>query len=321
MRRYWPILGILWPIFFALLLATLIEQALLPNLLFVGRYEVDLVGLLVRLGALCSLLAAALLALFRWIDRRMAQRIAQVRTQIEASSIEERGRFLRRLDHELKNPLMIMRLAVTNLQSGAELASDSSYFPANAAQAASLTRLAHQSQRLQKLVQGLRQLAELGEHELECHEVALPEVLEEAIALACPAQCSQSVTLTVPQLPWVVGAVWGDWDLLVMAFHNLLDNALKFSQNGGQVEVRASEDGAMAVVEVADAGRGIAPEELPHIFEELYRGENGRSVVGSGLGLALVQRIVDLHDGQIRVRSRLGQGTAVMVRLPLAKEI
>ena len=121
-------------------------------------------------------------------------------------------------------------------------------------------------------------------------------------------------------MPWPVAPVSGDHDLLVLAFRNLLDNALKFTRVSDQIEVRATEDGRMAVVEVADTGPGIPSEDLPHIFEELYRGHNAQDIPGSGLGLALVQRIVELHGGEISVRSREGQGTVVTVRLPLAPE-
>ena len=98
-----------------------------------------------------------------------------------------------------------------------------------------------------------------------------------------------------------------------------MENALKFTAADDQVEVRATDDGRQAVVEVADTGPGIAPDELPHIFDELFRGQNARELPGSGLGLALVKRIVSLHGGRIDVRSRIDQGTVVRVSLPLAE--
>jgi signal transduction histidine kinase len=85
--------------------------------------------------------------------------------------------------------------------------------------------------------------------------------------------------------------------------------------------VRALEDGQAIVIEVADSGVGIPPEDLSKIFEELYRGSNARSTEGSGLGLALVSRIVALHNGKIFVRSSQiePRGTVFTVRLPVAK--
>src|SRR5262249_10324538 len=98
---------------------------------------------------------------------------------------------------------------------------------------------------------------------------------------------------------------------------NLLDNAIKFGRAGDRVELRASEDGATVVVEVADTGPGIPETDLPHVWEELYRGQGARAVPGSGLGLALVHAIIQRHGGQVSVRSRAGQGTVFTVRLPL----
>ena len=86
----------------------------------------------------------------------------------------------------------------------------------------------------------------------------------------------------------------------------------------GAIEVRAFEDGRRVVVEVADTGPGIPEGNLPHVFEELYRGENARGVEGSGLGLALVRAVAQHHGGNVTVRSREGEGTAVTLRLPLA---
>jgi len=101
--------------------------------------------------------------------------------------------------------------------------------------------------------------------------------------------------------------------------YNLIENALKFTCSEDTVEVRALEDEKMIVIEVADSGPGIPPEELPKIFEELYRGSNARGIEGSGLGLALVQRIVALHKGQVKVRSHQEDphGTVFTVRLPV----
>lgn len=309
MKRYLPGVLATGPAALGLGLASLLAQDVLPNLLLLGTYQVDLAGLATGAGMLLSLAAWGGLGLRWWANRRVAQARAAERDTYTAAH----RRFLRRLDHELKNPLTIIRLGVANLQD--RLARQSE-------QTDSLARVAEQVNRLQTLVEVLRRLAELGELELERAPVDLQVVLEEALALACDAdvRTAREVDVRMQQVPWPIGPVSGDHDLLVLAFRNVLDNALKFTAAGDQVEVRATEDGPMAVVEVADTGPGIPPEELPHIFEELYRGRNARDIPGSGLGLALVQRIVVLHDGKVTVRSRVGQGTLVMVRLPLVPE-
>jgi two-component system OmpR family sensor kinase len=110
--------------------------------------------------------------------------------------------------------------------------------------------------------------------------------------------------------------VQGDPDLLFLAVHNLLMNALKFSTQGDLVEVRANEQGSHVLIEVADTGCGIPNEEAPHIWDELYRGQGARGTAGSGLGLALVRAIVERHHGQVEMRSRSGQGSVFTMRLP-----
>ncbi|MGC1377234.1 MAG: HAMP domain-containing sensor histidine kinase, partial [Anaerolineales bacterium] len=241
------------------------------------------------------------------------QRIVERRhAREQAAQIASRQRFFQRLDHELKNPLTIIRLGLVNLQQSSNLSAE---------QTGSLERISQQAQRLQKLVVDLRLLYELDKGSIEHKPVQLGELLREAIALSGQAlEPSRTIELNVQQMPWPVSDVWGDRDLLLLVFRNLLDNALKFSLPKDQVEVRVTEDGHIAIVDVVDTGPGIPAEELPHIFEELYRGESARGIPGSGLGLRLVERIVELHDGAIQVRSKHERGTVFTVKLPLAPE-
>jgi len=164
-------------------------------------------------------------------------------------------------------------------------------------------------------------LTEQAESILEKTNVDLAVALREAVEIvqSAPAYRERAITLDVRQLPWPLPPVWGDHDCLVVVFRNLMDNALKFSGEDGRVQVRAWQDGRAAVVEMADTGSGILPEDLPYIFEELYRGNNARHTPGSGLGLASAQRLVTLHGGTIGVDSRPGQGTVITLRLPLKK--
>jgi len=175
---------------------------------------------------------------------------------------------------------------------------------------------------MSRLVAGLRKLAELEDRPIEQLPVDLADLLNEVVEAArCnPMYAGRDVRLVVSQVPWQLPAAAGDRDLLALAFYNLMDNALKFSGPQNPVEVRALEDGHWLIVEVADSGAGIAEVDLPHIFDELYRGTNARGVEGSGLGLALVQRIVARHKGDVAVRSRAGQGTVLTVRLPLNRK-
>lgn len=309
MRRLLPgFLAALAIIILGLGISWLALLRILPNPTFSATYEVDLAGLISRLGFVIGGLVVLSVAIVLRIQQMLERKLADE----QEAQVSAQQRFFQRLDHELKNPLTIIRLGIVNLQQSPTLDHD---------QAGSLERISQQVQRLQKLVVDLRLLSELDQGNIEHKPVALKELLEEAIALSSQAlDCSRKITLNIPHLPWPVSDVWGDRDLLVLVFRNLLDNAIKFTTPEDQVEVRVTEDGRMAIVDVVDTGPGIPAEEIPHIFEELYRGRNARGVPGSGLGLKLVERIIQLHDGMVFVRSKPEVGTVFTVRLRLAPE-
>jgi two-component system, OmpR family, sensor kinase len=221
-----------------------------------------------------------------------------------------RRRFLRRLDHEMKNPLTGLRAALVNLQE-AQSKDERIRAAENAKRA---------QERLTVLLNDLRKLSDLDERHIERERVDVPDLLDDVVdaARSHPAYEGRNINLFVTQVPSPFPCVVGDRDLLVLAMYNLVENALKFTSAREPVEVRALEDGRAIVVEVADSGGGIASEDLPKIFEELFRGSNARGTEGSGLGLALVSRIVALHGGQIEVRSRQEnpRGTVFTIRLP-----
>jgi two-component system OmpR family sensor kinase len=119
----------------------------------------------------------------------------------------------------------------------------------------------------------------------------------------------------VPRVP-SPPAFPGDWDLVLQAVHNLLTNAIKFTEPGDRIEVRASESGDWVTIEVADTGPGVPEEERRHLGEELFRGAGAHDVPGSGLGLALVRNIVSRHGGQWEIGSQEGVGMTVTLRFP-----
>jgi two-component system OmpR family sensor kinase len=267
------------------------------------RADVGTLALLLGLG-LSLILGVGVLVRSRWEqdDRRF-------RREVQLRAADDRRRFLRRLDHELKNPLTAIRAGLANVADA----------PDDAARREALSSVGAQTLRISRLAADLRKLAELESRPLERAPVNLAGLLQEvgAYAQEKPESEDRRVTLTLPQAPWPLPTVMADRDLLYLAVYNLLDNALKFTRPGDTVEVRAFEDGASVVIEVADTGPGIPEDELPHVWEELYRGQGARAAPGSGLGLALVRAIVELHGGQINLRSRAGQGTVFTVRLPI----
>ncbi len=245
-----------------------------------------------------------------WLKERNAQKWIKQSMQ---ESEQGRQRFIRRLDHEMKNPLTGLRAALVNLQETRD-SEEHRRASVNANRAV---------ERLTRLLNDLRKLSDLEERSIERLPVHIPELLDDVVdaVRTIPAYQGRNVSLFISKVPAPLPSVRGDRDLLSLAVYNLVENALKYSSPSDSVEVRALEDGKAVVVEVADSGAGIASEDLSKIFEELYRGANARSTEGSGLGLALVNRIISLHGGQINVRSRQDgpRGTVFTVRLPEAK--
>src|SRR5205807_2369429 len=112
------------------------------------------------------------------------------------------------------------------------------------------------------------------------------------------------------------GEIFADPALFNRAVSNLIDNALRFTPDGGKVQISIGSRDDHTEVFVRDTGSGIAPEHLPRVFDRFYRGDASRSSAGTGLGLALVKSIVDLHGGSASVESELGRGTTVLLTFP-----
>ena len=272
-------------------------------------FKID-VGMVAFVSGVVITLFLGVAYLSGWIKEQSAQKTIERSMQ---ESEQGRQRFIRRLDHEIKNPLTGLRAALVNLQ---ELQDSTERRKAseNAGRAV---------ERLTRLLNDLRKLSDLEERSIERMPVNIPELLDDVVdaARTIPAYQGRNVSLFITKVPAPLPPVTGDRDLLSLAVYNLVENALKYTSPNDSVEVRALEDGKAVVVEVADSGGGIASDDLSKIFEELYRGSNARSTEGSGLGLALVNRIILLHGGQIDVRSRQNgpRGTVFTVRLPEAK--
>jgi two-component system OmpR family sensor kinase len=298
LKRAWFLA--LLPLALGLVSAGIIVAVPLTNPVFFVR--VDLAVLALLIGGLLTGLGLAGLLLWSRTSHRYQHHLHQ----LQANAAADHRRFLQRLDHELKNPLTAIRAGLANLVN------------ADASGSEAQASIEAQTLRLSRLTADLRKLAELETVPLERTGVDLAELLPEALELAQeqPGVTDRRITLTLPQAPWPLPTVSGDWDLLFLTVYNLLNNALKFTCAGDTIELRAFEDGTNVVIEVADTGPGIPEDELPYVWEELYRGKEARGVEGSGLGLPLARAIVERHGGQVSLRSRSGQGTVVAFRLP-----
>jgi two-component system OmpR family sensor kinase len=307
-KKSWIALALIFlPLFLGIAASLLAQSVWNPVPILVFKIDVGMVAFMAGLTITLFLLAY-------WGGYVLSERRAQGRIENTLSEFEqERRRFIRRLDHEMKNPLTGLRTALVNLQE-AQSREERIRAGGNAKKA---------QERLTALLNDLRKLADLDERQIERERVEIPSLLRDVVDAARdhPAYAGRNLNLFVPRVPSPFPCIVGDRDLLLLAMYNLVDNALKFTSGQEPVEIRALEDGKAVVMEVADSGAGIPSEDLPKIFEELYRGSNARGTEGSGLGLALVSRIVALHCGQIEVRSRQTEprGTVFTVRLPEGK--
>jgi two-component system OmpR family sensor kinase len=296
MKRIWPLL--LLPLILGLVFKIIFAQGWIENSIVFMRIDLGTFSLL--LGILIAIVLTTMWGMLIWQDRQYEHEFLQYHLK----TAEERRQFLQRLDHELKNPLTAIQAALVNLEEETNQAA--------------IKSIKTQTIRLSRLVADLRKLAELETRPIERSPVNLTEVLQETVAFVQeqPEAAERKLSLNLPQAPWPLPNVDGDEDLISLALINLINNAVKFSQPGARIEVRAFEDAEMVIVEVADTGPGIPEEELPHVWQELYRGQGARGVPGSGLGLALVRAITDRHGGQVTIRSRVRQGTVVTMKLP-----
>ena len=239
-----------------------------------------------------------------------ARQLAQALNRLAATLQQEEA--LRReatadLAHELRTPL-------TGIVSRIEAAQDRVL----ADEAANLEAMHVEALRLRELTDDLGRLAEAQQPALLTarNPVNLAAVAAARAAAREAAFAVKGITLESELRSAVVA---GDEGRLAQVVDNLLSNALRYTDPGGSVTVRTFGDDGFGVLQVADTGIGMAPHELPRVFERFWRSDKSRarSRGGAGIGLAIVHELVRAHDGHIDVASRPGQGSTFSVRLPL----
>jgi signal transduction histidine kinase len=178
--------------------------------------------------------------------------------------------------------------------------------------------IAAETQRLARLVDDLLALSRLEASPPLMRTVNLRAVVESALSSLFDRAETAGLTLTL-DAPSSLPRVRADPDRLGQALVNLLDNAIKYTPARGTVTARLTSEGGYVCVEISDTGPGIPPDDLPHLFEPLYRAESVRHLPGTGLGLTIVRAILDQHGAPISVRSTPGKGTVFTFRLPVAR--
>ena len=230
-------------------------------------------------------------------------RLEQATTRRLAETVEQQRRFTADASHELKTPLATIKAHVGLLE------------PKDEDDRESLESIDDAANRMRGLVDDLLVLARADGGTLTARTA--PVDLGQAVHRAVGAVSPLPIEVSDSAQPLVVE---GNGEALVRLFINLLDNAKKYAGENAPVEVHLARRGDAAEVAVVDHGVGIAPEHLPKLFDRFYRPDVSRTseTGGTGLGLAICREIAAAHGGTIEVASRVGQGTAFTVVLPLA---
>ena len=246
------------------------------------------------------------------LDDRLAM-LEFINQTAEADISRAHTDFVANASHELRTPLAAILGYVETLQEG-----DDTLDTPTARKFLGI--IEREAQRLHALVSDLMSLSrvEAEKHDLPTERIDLASLVERAARDAAGSNRMDRLDLDVATEPMVLG----DRQQLEQVVRNLVDNALKYGAADAAVSVVLDlAQGDLARIAVTDRGEGIAPEQIPHLTRRFYRTDPGRSRAsgGTGLGLAIVKHIVERHRGRLDITSQIGQGTRVVVRLPLAE--
>jgi two-component system phosphate regulon sensor histidine kinase PhoR len=222
--------------------------------------------------------------------------------------------FVANVSHELKTPLAVIKSSVEALADGAADEPE--------ARGMFLAQVTREADRLEALILDLLSLARIESGNLGLKPIAIPlsRAIEDCVERHQARAEAKTLTMVERPPADVPGEilVWADPDALRQVMDNLVDNAIKYTPNGGRITVRWNATADTVNFEVSDTGVGIPPDDLPRVFERFYRVDKARSraVGGTGLGLAIVKHLVQAMKGQVRASSTPGKGTTFRVTLP-----
>lgn len=225
---------------------------------------------------------------------------------------EERKVFLATVSHELRTPISYVKGYSESIQNG---------FIEGEQKDEAICLIAREANRMERLTNELMQLVHIDTEETDkMYPIVLAETLRDSAALVNTKAVEKEIAIVLELNEEII--IEADEEKMRQIFINLLENAIRYSDRGTSIYLNAVIEEDSAVIQVEDKGIGIPQEDLPRILERFYRVNKARSRAdgGSGLGLSIVDKLVQQHRGTLHIESELGKGTIVTVRLPLMEE-
>ncbi|MBP1991093.1 HAMP domain-containing sensor histidine kinase [Paenibacillus eucommiae] len=304
----------------------------------INRMLLIILLLALLMGSLCILIAARYLVnplkMLKQATKRLAKGDFDVELKMKrkdemgelAQSFNEMASELKQLElmrqdfvsnvsHEIQTPLTsISGFAKALKYNNLVAEGDRMYY---------LDIIIAESVRLSRLGDNLLKLASLDSehHPFEAVTFNLVEQIRQIVVTCEPQLLDRNIHIDLKQP--AAFKITADADLLNQIWMNLIGNSIKFTPEGGMIQIGISHTSNEVEVSITDTGIGISPEEIDHIFERFYKADKSRnrSNNGNGLGLAIVKKMVSLHQGSIQAKSTLGQGTTIIVKLPIVPPV
>ena len=215
--------------------------------------------------------------------------------------------FIDNVSHEIKTP-------ISSIEGFAKLLKDKDLSDEEREEYSNI--IIEESERLSNLAVKMLKLAKLHNQDriVNKQEILIAEQIRKAVALLEPKWSQKNIIINV-NLEEVV--FFGDEELIFQVWINILENAIKFSNTNGEIDIKSFKEDNQIIVSIKDNGIGMKQDDIEKAFERFYQIDKSHSEEGSGLGLAIVKRIVELSEGKIEIKSKENKGTTVIVKLPV----